>query len=194
MRRRALLLAAALLARNGALATELEPAQEPADASSPAPLDANPTEPAAPAMETQFDERALGQVDAGPARPLEERFCGECLAIGTGVGIVLLGIPFIALSEIARHRKESLDAWVTSQGDNKDLGFAPGYGFARADSEQTRFLIAGLATVGLGAATILTTVIVVAVHKPGGRGVASQPTFSVTSGLFPGGLELRGRF
>jgi hypothetical protein len=186
MRRHALLVAAALLARHGAFASEPEEAPGPAaSASAPSELPA----------ETQFDERGLGPVDIAPPRPLDEGFCGECVAIGTGVGIVLLGIPFVALSEIARHRKESLDAWVTSQGQNADLGFAPGYGFARADTEQTRFLIAGITTLGLGAATILTTAIVIAVQKPGGRSLASQPApLSVTPMLAPGGFMLRGSF
>ncbi len=147
----------------------VEPTRTPDESKTSATAPADPASPPGD-DETRIDETSLAS--AGPAaqavKPVEEGFCTECLLIGAGVGITILGIPFIAISEIARNQKESLAAWVKLQGEDADLGFAPGYGFAKADDLEDRYLVAGLVVTGAGIATLLTTVIVIATQSPGG--------------------------
>lgn len=151
------------------------------------------------AAETRLDETTGVPAGVAPRGAADDGFCVECVLIGAGVGVTILGIPFIAISEIARNRKESLDAWVKTQGD-ADLGFAPGYGFAKADDEQERYLVAGLVVTGLGVATLLTTIIVAASRGGAGGGglftVEGPSSFELVPavGADLGGIAARARY
>ncbi len=151
-----------------------------------------PPPPALP-PETRIDE-AGGGAPAVPPRPTaQDPFCAECVVIGAGVVVALSGIPLIALSEAARRQKDLLDAWVRLQ-DTQDLGFVTGYGFARADSDQERFLPPGIVLVGVGALTALVTGVVLLVRSD--TPIFGRGDFIVGPrvGADGGGVEIVGAF
>jgi hypothetical protein len=157
---------------------------------SPEELPPAPTLPPPP-VEKRIDE--VGPLATrAPQSSEADPFCAECIVIGAGVVVALSGIPLIALSEAARRQKDLLDAWVRLQGET-EVGFVTGYGFAKADEDQARFLPPGIVLVGVGALTALITGVVLLVRSDTplfGEGFTIGPRV----GSSGGGLEIGGVF
>jgi hypothetical protein len=151
-----------------------------------------PPPPALP-PEVRIDEAGGAVVVAPPRALADDPFCAECVVIGAGVVVALSGIPLIALSEAARRQKDLLDAWVRLQ-ETRDLGFVTGYGFAKADHDQERFLPPGLVLVGVGGLTALVTGVVLLVR--GDTPLFGQGDLKVGPrvGADGGGVEIVGAF
>jgi hypothetical protein len=75
-----------------------------------------------------------------------------------------------------------------------DLGFVTGYGFAKADDDQERFLPPGIVLVGVGGLTALITGVVLLVRSD--TPIFGQGDFTVGPrvGADGGGLEIVGAF
>jgi hypothetical protein len=128
----------------------------------PPPIESPPPEPRrdpdAPREEERLDE-SDGRGPAGPP-PEEDDVCGPCFVIGGAVAILIAAIPLAAEADGAGRTKDSLRAWIKlQQTPAEELGFIPGYGFARESERQERFTIAAAVTGGIGGAALIAGVI-----------------------------------